>query len=223
MDSDLDKPRWSPRVPKWKIRRLYESDAKGILDEDLLEDVGWSLLLRCQDILTVDEAKRGRVRCPRCAEQGAATIIRRETRSAKLRCDEVLVCPVCGWQISWDDYASTYKCKQLNAGGATQAFAGYMKAYLAARTAREKMLAIDRLIHEFHYSARVRPDQPTRPVAVNLIQGRLRSALEFLDELSGLPPTCSELAHIRQQWEHNLDKLKHIDWQAIVVEQRRKE
>lgn len=52
---------WSPRVPKWKLQRLYESEAQGMLDEDLLEDVGLTLLLRCEDILAIEEAKQGRV------------------------------------------------------------------------------------------------------------------------------------------------------------------
>ena len=30
--------KWSPRVPLQKIRLLYEKDAKGILDEELIDD-----------------------------------------------------------------------------------------------------------------------------------------------------------------------------------------
>ncbi len=50
----------------YKIRRLYESDAKRILDQELYEDVGICLLLllRCESILTINEAKHGRVKCP---------------------------------------------------------------------------------------------------------------------------------------------------------------
>jgi hypothetical protein len=52
------------------------------------------------------------------------------------------------------------------------------------------MLAIDRLIHQFHYSNKHAPDQPTRPAGVNLIVGDLADVVAFLDELSGLnlPP-----------------------------------
>jgi hypothetical protein len=48
------------------------------------------------------------------------------------------------------------------------------------------MLAIDRLIHEFHYSNKHQPDQPTRPAGVNLIVGDLEDVVRFLDELSGM-------------------------------------
>jgi hypothetical protein len=207
-------------VPKWKIRRLYESDAQGMLDVELLEDVGWTLLLRCQDILTVDEAKKGRVSCPRCARRGSPTVIDRGPVTAGDKRDRVITCPECSWQITWGEYALSYSRKQLNAGGAKSAFAAYVRTYLAARSAREKMLAVDRLIHEFHYSARVLPDQPTRPVGVNLIQGKLASVLQFLDELSGLPPTRAEQASVREEWERNVERYRNIDWRAIVAEQR---
>jgi hypothetical protein len=45
--------RWSPRPRKDKLRRLYEQDALGIADEELLEEVGWCLHMRCRDILTL--------------------------------------------------------------------------------------------------------------------------------------------------------------------------
>ena len=49
-----------------KIRRLYESDAQGMLDQDLLDDVGYSIHVRCRDILEVSEARRGHVKCRSC-------------------------------------------------------------------------------------------------------------------------------------------------------------
>jgi hypothetical protein len=117
---------WSPRVPREKLRRLYESEARGMIDEDLL----------------------------------------------------------------------------------------------VARTPVEKMLAIDRLIHEFHYSAKVRPDQPTRPAGVNLIEGNLASVITFLDELGGLTPELPGVASTRHQWRDTLQKFRQVDWEGIVAEER---
>ena len=34
------KPRWAPKVPQHRIRRLYELDAQGLTDETLTDDVG---------------------------------------------------------------------------------------------------------------------------------------------------------------------------------------
>ena len=60
------KPTWSPRVPKHKIRRLYQQDARGIQDDDLINEVGFALLARCESFLEANQAVRGRVSCPVC-------------------------------------------------------------------------------------------------------------------------------------------------------------
>ena len=55
--------RWAPRVKPGLIRRLYLTDAKGIVDEDLIDKVGYPLLDRCEAIRRVTER-----RCPHCGE-----------------------------------------------------------------------------------------------------------------------------------------------------------
>jgi DNA-directed RNA polymerase subunit RPC12/RpoP len=196
---------WGRRVPKDKIQRLYSSDAAGIYDAELIDDVGTTLWVRCRSILEIHEAKRGRVRCPRCARRSVDTFIaRRGRRTGGDPRDEELVCPVCGWRITWGDYTKSYKRKQLNAGGAVDVFQRYVDAYPKARTPREKMLAIDRLIHEFHYSLKDRPDQPTRPVAANLIRGKLTEIEAFLDKLTYGPTVPPKAEERRTAWRRNL-------------------
>jgi hypothetical protein len=201
-------------VSKAKLRRLYQADAQGIVDQALIDDVGITLLLRCQAILDVAEAKRGRVKCPRCAraaslaaDQGARneTMIQRHPVPGDAR-DELLTCPACGWQITWGEYAKSFKRKQLNSGGATQFFREYVRRYRTAHTAREKMLAIDRLVHRFHYSYKWQPDLPTRSVGPNLIQGKLGDVLRFLDELTYGPQSSTDMLVTRREWEHEYTK-----------------
>jgi hypothetical protein len=97
-----------------------------------------------------------------------------------------LRCPVCDWHLTWHEYHRTFKREQLNPGGAVEAFASFVRDFDAARTPQAKMLAIDRVIHAFHYSLRAQPDLPTRPAGVNLIVGKLTDVVRFLDELSGI-------------------------------------
>ena len=181
--SGREEIQWGPRLPKWKLRRLYESDAQGLLDEELLDEVGFALLERCRDILKVEDTLQGRVHCARCDRQGQTTLIERIHTKGDPR-DVLLTCPVCGWQITWGDYHLSFKRHQLNPGGATDIFAAFVQAYPQARTPQAKMILIDRLIHEFHYSYRELPDIPTRPVGVNLIEGKLEDVIAFLDELT---------------------------------------
>ncbi len=61
-------PRWPPRVKKSALRRLYESEAAGLMDEELLEDVGITLWMRCRAILDVARAVAGQVICPHCQQ-----------------------------------------------------------------------------------------------------------------------------------------------------------
>jgi hypothetical protein len=193
-----DEIEWSRRLPKWKLRLLYESDSRGLLDEELLDDVGFTLLERCRDILKVASAQNGQVYCARCDRQGTTSLIPIPPHKGDPR-DVLLRCPACGWQITWGEYRSSYKRKQLNPGGAVGTFTAFVEAYPRARTYQEKMLAIDRLVHEFHYSYHSMPDLPTRPVGVNLIEGRLEDVISFLDELTSGENTAwkSDLANFR--------------------------
>ena len=209
MNDGRSEIRWSPRVSKLKIRRLYELDAQGIIDEELLDDVGFTLLLRCRDIITIDEAKHGRVKCPRCANQRRRTIVERVSQKGDVR-DEVIVCPECGWRITWGEYALSFKRKQLNPGGAVGIFAALVEAYQAARRPKHKMLAIDRLIHAFHTSV-VHPTG--RPVGVNLIQGKLTDVVQFLDRLTYGDNLSEEVRANRAEWRK---QMQDTHWAGLV-------
>lgn len=193
-----DEVRWAPRLGKSLLRRLYENDAAGIVDEELVDEVGYALYLRCQSIVDVEAARRGRVRCPRCERNGVETWVARPS----LR-DGPIVCDRCGWATTWPEYSRTFRHKQLNSGGALSAFEAFLARFRASRSPGERVLAVDRLIHEFHYSLRSSPTTPTRAVAVNLIRGRLTDVMEFLDELTRGPATGETYA----RWMGNVSRL----------------
>jgi hypothetical protein len=78
---------WNPKVPQAKIRRLYETDARGIVDEELINEVGIALYARCQSILLLRGA---RVQCPHCDHVFATGWYWHK------RCDTMLIrCPQC--------------------------------------------------------------------------------------------------------------------------------
>lgn len=207
--------KWSPRVPKWKLKRLYERTCQGIWDEELIDDVGMTLYMRCRDILIIHQAETERkVTCPRCDLAGNTTLINRQGNRWT-----PMTCPVCGWTMTWVEYHATFQRRQLNPGGAVAYFRDFITAFERSREPKEKMLAIDRVIHEFHYSLRELPDQPTRAAGVNLIDGKLGEVLAFLNELSGmnLPDTFKETDRV---WHAKQDS---IQWDAILMRKRNKE
>jgi hypothetical protein len=165
-------PQWAPRVPQRAIQRLYESDAQGIYDEELIDEVAWALYARCRSFIQAVEAVRGRAPCPVC---GAVV----EHHAGR---DEVLRC-ACGWALPWTEYFRTIQHKQLSGAEPVLAlFGGYMEQLATAEGPRQKMLLIDQLIHGFHYF--LAQSETTRPTGVNLIEGNMHEVIAFLHRLS---------------------------------------
>jgi hypothetical protein len=178
-------------VRKHKIRLLYERDALGITDDELIDDVGWSLWARCRSFLAANEAVQGRATCPVCEHIVSHTGNKEEL----LRCEE------CGWQLRWGDYFATIQHKQLSGAEPVLAlFRDFAGRFPRAETAPEKMLLIDSLIHGFHWAQKY---GPTRPVAVNLIEGRLADVIAFLDRLSYGEDSTAGIREKRDAWVRN--------------------
>ena len=201
----MNKIKFSPRISKQDLRRIYEDDAIGLHDENRIDKVGITLYLRCCDILAVKRAKEGSVRCQACWNHGEETYIDRPKIRSKDTADQPLTCPACGFTFIWHEYKRAFVRNQLNSGGAMPAFERYTKMYPQAKSTQEKLLLIDRLIHEFHYSSKQNPDQPTRSVGPNLIDGRLTDIIKFLDELSNNKNTAS-LQQTASVWKCEMEK-----------------
>lgn len=171
--------RWAPRVPRHAIRRLYETDALGIVDEEQIADVGYALLARCQSILRATEAHKGRIECPRCGARvnRAGSVWKRSL---------VLTCAGCGWATTWGAYYDTYRCRQLTGGSALGVFEWFTRSF-PGPTPRASMLAIDRLLHTFHHELTA----PTRPAGVNVVEGTLEDVLDFLNALTYAAPRAA--------------------------------
>ena len=214
--------RWAHRLTQASLRRLYRSDAGGLLDEELLDEVGHTLYQRCRSILDVHSAKQGRVRCQDCAERAVDTWIERPHLRREDRELYEVVCPVCGWRVVWRDFERSFKRQQLNSGGALDEFQRFVDNYPGLREASQKMLAVDHLIHAFHYSVLERPDLPSRPVAPNLIQGKLEEVVVFLNELTfdaGRPGLEAE----RQAWKNEYQRYQDEYLGHIIGRQDEKE
>ncbi len=44
---------WAPKLRPDKLVRLYRSDAVGVLDDELLDDVAWTRYCRVRDVVRV--------------------------------------------------------------------------------------------------------------------------------------------------------------------------
>jgi hypothetical protein len=185
--------RWAPRVPKELIRRLYESDAGGIRDDDLAAAVGCALYARCRSILVATAAHNGQVECPGCG-----SIVPHAWGA-----EEILRCERCGWEMRWRSYRDTFHGQRLLAGGASEAFAGFVRQFEAARTYRDRLLAIDRLVHAFHRDA---TGNASAPAARNVIEGTVGEVLDLLDALAYGDVSEPGLAESRDAYRDTLER-----------------
>jgi len=185
--------RWAPRVQQHLIRRLYESDARGILDEDLLNEVGWGLYARCQSFIQAVEAAHGRATCPVCGRIVLHSHVP----------DEVLRCAHCGWEATWQAYQKSFQHKQLSGAEPVLAlFRQFMARFPLAGSPGDKMLLIDRLIHGFHQSL---TGDPTRTTGINLIEGNYHEVVEFLDGLTYGDASTPGTVETREEWRAKID------------------
>ncbi|MBT4498264.1 MAG: hypothetical protein HOC74_11105 [Gemmatimonadetes bacterium] len=199
-------PQWAPRVEKRKIKRLYEDDARGIRDEELLEDVGYSLLFRCESFIAANQACGGQALCAACGQ-----IVQHSGRK-----EEILTCASCGWKLSWGRYFNTIQHKQLRGGEDVMGpFREYIAAFQRTRDPRERMILIDQLIHGFH--GYIKEMKVRRPVCVNLIEGKMHDVIKFLDALSAGGHGTPALTETHALWRSGLKTKQY--WYRIFNEQ----
>ena len=188
-------PEWAPRVPRALIDELYTNDALGMPDEELLDDVGWRLRARCLGFIQAVGAANGSVTCPACES----------TIPHQHQPEEILRCTKCGWELPWMAYFKTFQHKQLSGAQPILAtFQEYVQRFPLARTAEEKVLHIDHLLHAFHIN--MLTNRPTRAAAVNLIEGNYHEVVDFLDRLSYAPKSTSGLLESRREWRSTINR-----------------
>jgi hypothetical protein len=159
------------------LKRLYDTDASGIQDLELCNEVGSYLYSRCRTFALVLERQ---VDCPQCR-----TVFPIATQGPSH-------CPGhgCDWYTTSSAYNESVKNHSAYPGRAVDAFKSFYRRYPNARTYREKMLLIDRLSHSFHVNEKT--GELTKSVASKLLEGSKKAVVRFLDELSALEPDEKE-------------------------------
>jgi len=196
---DHKKPKWAKKVPPEKIKRLYEQDAKGIYDEELIDDVGISLYARVDSMLMVTSSNLGKAICIECRTEIPHNYQR----------GFLLECPKCGWAMPFGEFNDSYKKQTLHGYGALNELKEFYEKYPSAKTYAEKMLLIDFLIHTFHGNL---SERPSRPTATNVIEGSNADVANFIFNLAygeGSTVAAAEL----EKWldKHSRSIHRHID------------
>lgn len=160
---------WPEKLDLTKLRKLYLLDAKGICNEELADDIGLTLFIRCQyGRSDNDLMKRNAIRCHHCGKIVYGTTDFRECS--------------CGYQYSYREYRRSYCRNHMPAGAAAKIFYQYEIDWPKAKSYKSKMMLIDGLLHEFHLS--LISGTVNRPVAMNFIDGSRQMIQRIITELS---------------------------------------
>lgn len=120
--------------------------------------------------------------------------------------DQPLICD-CGWQATWGEYLKSYQGKQLYGGQAYPMFRAFIDRWPQSRTPRDKMLAIDALIHACHGQFE---GAMGRPAACNLIEGTMDELIEFLDELAYGDLSTPGVGEVRARWRAGIESAPRL-------------
>lgn len=187
-EQEHELPTWAPRIARRDIARLYRSCGQGILDTELIDEVGIGLYVRCESILKVKEAMRGNIMCPHCE-----SVVRRTCHVSE---DERLHCPRCRWECSWQEYRRTFEGKLLNAGGMERFCHEYLHRFAVTKSYGEKLVLIDTLIHRLHGEL----VGGNKPGAYAFIEGDIADVASFLDHLTYEDKMPEEIKASRERW-----------------------
>lgn len=167
----FNKFKWAEKVSRKNLQRLYQSDAKGIIDDELLDDVGFTFYVRCKQAKEVMELlEKGRILCHHCG-----TVIQAKSYTEPIKCQ-------CGYIYTYREYRRSCRAASMPAGRATPIFNDFIEKWPACKTAPQKMMTIDWLIHECHVT--LMSGEKGRSVCVNLIDGTLSQISDLINKLA---------------------------------------
>jgi hypothetical protein len=178
--------RWAPPVPAHKLAKLYEANAIGLLDDELLDDVGWRLWERLSDVIRVSS---GRVRCPGCQTEF-------NVRTPDRDIDTDTPCPAGDWSITYRDWHKTWQHRDLN--GHCPEFDRFVERWPKLRSARDRMVQIDAVVHALHVSSR--EGAFGNFAARNFLEGSRPKIVALLEELAHGPGSAIATG-ARERWE----------------------
>ena len=186
--------RWAPRISQAKIWQLYQQDAQGIVDEELIDEVGTALYARAESIILVSNR---RLRCPRCR-----TVFH---LGDPLQADDaVIACPEegCGWETTFQACRNSWRRRRLFGGGIQPMLETYVERYARAESPRAKMMLIDQLLHTFHHEIVV--GRMPKAAACNLIEGKAPKVVAFLERLTYGDGSTPGLRETKEMWRKRL-------------------
>jgi len=164
--------KWTPKVSRRRLLQLYNGEAQGRLDEELLDDIGFTFYSRCKQAEdTREHMDRGLLICHNCG-----AVLSPGSYTGAVTC-------ACGYSYTYREYRRSCNAANMPGGRATPVFRDFAERWPLCRGGKAKMLLIDWLVHECHVT--VMSGARGRTVCANLIEGTLPQLREMLETLAG--------------------------------------
>lgn len=182
--SKLNQFKWNKKVSRNDLWRLYQDEAKGLLDEVLLDDIGLTFYLRCKQAKEVrDCMDKGQIICLHC---GAVLTGGRVSRTGSVLTKSAdnytpIEC-ACGYSYTYREYRRSCNSVNMPGGRATPIFENYLQMWPGCKDVKSKMFLIDWLVHECHVT--LMSGAKGRSVCVNLIDGTFKQISELILKLA---------------------------------------
>lgn len=175
--------KWCKKVSRKDLLKLYQSDAEGMLDEELLDEVGLSFYVRCMQAKEVRELmEKGQILCLQCGAvlkagrvSPSGSVLKSAGGNLPIHCE-------CGYSYTYREYRRSCNAVNMPGGRATPIFEGFMQKWPACKDASQKMRLIDWLIHECHIT--LMSGYQGRSVCINLIEGTLKQVSDLIIKLA---------------------------------------
>lgn len=167
----FNKFRWARKLSVPKLQQLYKFDAQGIKNEELVDEIGYTIYARClQGKNEMELIQVNKMKCHNCGNilQGQRWL---------MECE-------CGYQYLFREYMRSYRRNNMPHGSVKEKFAAFIKDWEKAQGYSDKMRLIDNLIHEFHVN--LLTETKGRPVAINFIDGTKKQIEDLIFGLSGI-------------------------------------
>ena len=179
----LNKFKWHKKVSRNDLLRLYQSESKGMIDDELLDDIGLTFYMRCKQAKEVREyMDKGYIQCLHCDEvlkvpgkvSSTASIVRGGNNLP-------IICK-CGYAYTYREYRRSCNAVNMPGGRAEPIFENFLQKWPGCKDTKSKMFLIDWLVHECHVT--LMSGARGRSVCVNLIEGTLKQISDLIMKLA---------------------------------------
>lgn len=120
--------KWSKKVALKDIFKLYQTEAQGLIDEELVDEIGLTFYMRCKQASEVRGLiDRGQMLCLQCG-----------TVLTKIDDNEVVNCN-CGYSYTFREYCRSYTAANMPGGRATEIFEHFAKTWPHLKETSQKM------------------------------------------------------------------------------------